>query len=249
MSKLTATQINLILKVGEDPFDAKFKTSAPVEYVLGKALFRDLLFNVNKNVLIPRIETEQMVDIALEAIGTREDVSFADVATGSGVIGISFALELIKRAIQFDAYLSDISAQALEVARSNSDSLLVPAVIARSRSKVALIESNLLSDYPKNKKFDVIFANLPYIPSARIQTLQESVKNFEPILALDGGEDGLDIISKLIKQAEEFMNVEGVLILEVDDTHTIEKAESFKLKNIKVANDEFGRNRFWIVRY
>ena len=265
--ELNAAQINLILKAGEDPFDAKFKTSAPVEYVLGKALFREQLFNVNKNVLIPRIETEQMVDIALEAIVDRNEVSFADVATGSGVIGISFALELIKRAIQFDAYLSDISTEAIIVAKSNVDLILDPQhqncfTNKVNESKIKIIESDLLSHYPKNKKFDIIFANLPYIPTARIQTLQESVKNFEPTLALDGGEQGLDLIQKLIEQARECMNPKGVLILEVDDTHTAEKAESLLLKltteslqlkahspKLRALNDEFGRNRFWIVRY
>ncbi len=250
---LSPAEINLIIKAGQDPFDPKFQTEMPVEYVLGKAEFYGHLFNVNANVLIPRIETEQIIRLGLEYIIDRKSISFADVATGSGVIGIVFAEQLNKRGVTFDGYLSDISDAAIEVAKQNLDEHLDPKHLncftnGINDSKLKVIRSDLLSDYPKNKKFDLIFSNLPYIPSARITQLARSVKDFEPHLALDGGVDGLDLIKKLIEQSREYLAKDGVLILEVDDTHTQEKISELGI-DANAVEDEFGKNRFWIVKF
>jgi len=98
-------------------------------------------------------------------------------------------------------------------------------------------------------KKNIIFANLPYIPSKRISQLDASVKNFEPIIALDGGEDGLKYIDQVLKQAKSFLKPEGHLLLEVDDTHLIDRAKQFEnLWNIKIRKDHAGKNRFWICK-
>lgn len=256
-------QINLILRVGLDPFDPKFETEEPIEYVLGKSDFREHLFNVNKNVLIPRIETEEIIDIGLKYLEVNQllvkgsTVTFADVATGSGAIGISCAWELQKLGIGFNGYLSDISKDALEVAKSNVENIFDKGL---DGSSLTILESDLMNSFPKDLKFQIIFANLPYIPSSRIKDLQKSVKEYEPSLALDGGEDGLSYILRLINEAREWLDTNGVLVLEVDDSHdmSIVNSSEFKSKlgikngveaKITVLEDMFGKNRFWIVTY
>jgi release factor glutamine methyltransferase len=248
----SAQETNLILRLGADPFDSKFNSDEPVEYILGKAEFRGELFNVNSNVLIPRVETEEIIDIALKYLESNDlltqDIKFADVATGSGVIGISFAIELVKRNITYTGILSDISEDALEVAKSNIELLL------ENRDSLLVINADLFKEYPDTNKFNVIFANLPYIPSERIDTLDSSVKNYEPLLALDGGIDGLEYIKKLMEQAPTYLDKNGVLILEVDDTHDASKVPHLDLENIPqpevaVISDQFEKNRFWLVTY
>src|SRR5690606_18981440 len=102
--------------------------------------------------------------------------------------------------------------------------------------------------YPP-EKFDVIFANLPYIPTDRIHKLPVSVRGYEPLSALDGGVDGLEFIRKLLNSAKKYLNKGGVIILEVDDTHTIRHTKEFEKEwNIEVKNDYNGKNRFWIAR-
>jgi release factor glutamine methyltransferase len=247
-------QINLILKMKQDPFDPKFQTGEPIEYILGKAEFRDNLYIVNSNVLIPRVETEEIIHLALKYLQSIElfdntsMIKFADIATGSGAIGISFALGLEKKNQSYQCYLSDVSEDALDVAKSNAESLL------KDTSRIEIIKSDLLHSYPENIKFDVIFANLPYIPTERLDTLDSSVKDYEPLLALDGGPDGLDLIREIVVQARNYLETDGILILEVDDTHDETMIPVFDLGNspqpeVTVVLDQFGKNRFWIVKY
>lgn len=235
----------------------------PVEYITNRVDFRGREFLVNQNVLIPRVETEQIIDIGIceikERIASQQLVTFYDIGTGSGIIGISFAIELLKKNIAFHGYLSDLSKQAVKVAIRNAKNLLssnIRVVQSDDELKITtdfdkfnyikIFESNLFGQYLAPKA-DIIFANLPYVPSKRIDTLDNSVKNFEPLVALDGGEDGLETIRKLINSSKKYLRKSGVIILEVDDTHN--NVSEFKKEwNIRVVKDFQDKNRFWILK-
>ena len=169
------------------------------------------------------LKLEEFVNLDLKEIKKtgRDEFVIVDIGCGSGVIGISLWLELHKLRINVKMYLSDISDQALVVTQKNADS-----VINQSK-QIHILNSDLLKNYPKEIKFDLIVANLPYIPTERIQVLDESVRKYEPHLALDGGGDGLKYIRELVKQAEDKLNPGGIILLELDYTYD----EKF-LKNI-----------------
>ena len=106
------------------------------------------------------------------------------------------------------------------------------------------LKSDLFDSYPRSLKFDLIIANLPYIPSDRISKLSASVKNFEPYLALNGGSDGLKLINKLIAQSQSRLKSKGVLLLEIDETHKIKDFPLPKNFRAEILTDSFGKNRF-----
>lgn len=253
MRRLTPYETNHLIKFGLDPFkiDESVDKSIPVEYITGKAEFNDQIFNVNNKVLIPRVETEELIKIALDKIKNNK-IDFADVGTGSGAIGISFALKLLEKQIPFDGYLSDISEKALEVTKLNVDEIFEPKHLncftnQIENSKLKVIKSDLLNDYPQGKKFDIIFANLPYIPTERINQLNSSVKDYEPKIALDGGADGLDLIRKLLSQAKTKIKENGLILLEVDDTHDEGKTKEYNSQwEIEIKTDLNNKIRFWI---
>ena len=247
--KWSAYELNHLIALGFDPFELA-KTvdpDIPVEYVTGKALFREHYFVVNEHTLIPRIETEQIVQLALAekrgeiSRNPTYELQIADIGTGSGAIGISIGLILIEQGINFSITLADNSTQALKIARQNLQQL----VPQKYQDKFKLTQSDLLDGLQTD--VDIIVANLPYIPSTRIDTLQRSVKDFEPASALDGGEDGLKYIRKLLNSA--FRNPKSApqVVLEVDDTHTDPREFSDKW-NIGLVNDINGKNRFWVCR-
>jgi release factor glutamine methyltransferase len=252
MRTWTPYEFNLLTKLGFDPIvlAETVDSNIPVEYITGKAEFRNLVFDVNSHVLIPRVETEEIVDIIINELrvtsyelSPNKIFSFADVGTGSGAIGISIAKEFLNRGVQFAGILSDISEESLDVAKQNATRIL------GHNSDIKFAKSDLLSSYPKGLKFDLITANLPYIPSARIEMLDSSVKDFEPTLALDGGEDGLMYIKKLLRDAKSFLKKDGKIILEVDDSHDENVAKQFKNEwEIDVRKDQNEKVRFWICQ-
>lgn len=220
----------------------------PIEYITGRVEFMDWVFAVNESVMIPRIESEELIKLALEKIMEmgQEKIHLADVGCGCGALGISLYLELQKRGFLVKLILSDVSAAALGVAQKNVSRLV------GEDENIKLIESDLLTNYPAQTQpvqaqFDLILANLPYIPSGRIKVLQDSVKKYEPWLALDGGEDGLSLIRPFIKQAKNKLKKNGKILLEVDHTHDKQflqnKLELDDLK-LEVRDDQFGRSRF-----
>ncbi|MDO8515491.1 MAG: peptide chain release factor N(5)-glutamine methyltransferase [bacterium] len=191
----------------------------PEEYKTGFAKFYGRSFFVNKNVLIPRIETEEIIKIVMDSGLGRND-RIADVGCGSGCIGITLKLEMPN----CDVTLIDISNKALEVAKINAN---------RLNADVKIINHDLLD----NGKYDLVVANLPYIPHARIKKLDPSVRNYEPHIALDGGKKGLEIIYRLLNNC-----AAKIIILEIDDTH--KKSDFKKFGDAKIIKDQFGRNRF-----
>jgi len=180
-----------------------------VAYILGRKEFRNLEFFVKPGVLVPRPDTETLVEAALEYIDSRQetkasvpvdkDLSLLDLCTGSGALAIS-----LKNERPFLSVIaSDISAEALETAACNAARLL--------NSPAEFVQSDLFSNIPEN--FDIIVSNPPYIPSAEIDTLAPELR-LEGRLALDGGEDGLELIGKIISQARKHLLPKGILLLE-----------------------------------
>lgn len=260
MRKFTALEVNHLVKHGFDPY-AEYPADIPVEYITNTAEFYGNEFFVNQNVLIPRPETEKIIDLALSLTSNKRKITFCDIGTGAGAIGLTFASKLEKNKLQFSGILSDVSKNALNIAEQNAKSMKLNKYFETSidqfvqnpdsNSQLLFLKSNLFKNYPKHVKFDLVLANLPYIPSLRIKKLQKSVKDFEPKLALDGGKDGLSLIKKLLKQAPKFFKKEGTIILEVDDTHTKEVFESNILNSqkwkLETVLDENEKQRFWVL--
>jgi release factor glutamine methyltransferase len=263
MRKFTAQEINHLQKAGKDPFklDMNKIGEKPVEYITGSAEFYNRIFKVNKNTLIPRIETEGLIDIALKELRGKSNfrekkIVFADIATGSGAIGITFGLELRKLGCEFNGYLSDISSKALEVCSDNVELLFMTKQKREfvkqieydvvGESKIKIFKSDLLESYLPSIRLDFILANLPYIPNNRLEKLDSSVRDYEPHLALDGGEGGIDLIMRLLVQAN--------TKLKVDDSHNQKLLNSKKFAedreywDIQILRDLNDKIRYWVCR-
>lgn len=176
----------------------------PVAYILGYSWFFGRKFKVNADVLIPRTETEQLVLNALleiEDYFQHFDLKLLDLGCGSGAIGTTLKLE--EPALEVS--LSDVSSKALEVAKANA---------AKLNAKVDFILSDILEVFIKDKeKFDIIISNPPYILDD--ETVDSSVIDYEPHLALFGGADGLDFYQKILKQSQTVLNHPGMLGFEI----------------------------------
>lgn len=227
----------------------------PIEYFTSWVDFANLTFKVNEQVLIPRIETEELVNSAFQLFkeSKKKEAKVLDLGTGCGAI----ALALINYLFQanylnkhWNFYLIDQSAAALKVARFNYRHLLA-TLLDKEKVKINFSKSNLLDQISSNFQFDFVLANLPYIPSQEINHLSPSVKNFEPLLALDGGESGFELIAAALRQLlkKNLLAEDAILIFETDashDCHFIKNnypdlLNKFKFKFIK---DQFERQRF-----
>ncbi|HEX7018130.1 MAG TPA: peptide chain release factor N(5)-glutamine methyltransferase [Patescibacteria group bacterium] len=237
-----------LARFGKANIDISEYGEMPVEYITGKVEFYGRVFNVNQDVLIPRIETEELIKLAVAEcqrrhaqLATGEQLMIADVGTGCGAIGITLHLELQKLGIPNHMYVSEVSEAALKVTAQNVKNLA-------DDNEVAVLHSDLLDAFPKEVTFDLMVANLPYIPNQRIEYLDDSVKKFEPRIALDGGPEGLTLIQKFLQQAPAHLKPTGKIILEVDHTHTEEELEIKNLKlEIKTSSDSFGQQRFALI--
>ena len=180
------------------------KKFEPVAYILNNKEFFSLDFFVNKNSLIPRPETELMVEKAIE-IYKNKAPNVLDIGTGSGCIIISVLRHLPKsRGIGLD-----ISNDAIKVAKFNSERLLK---VYNKRIKFMNLSIEKLSN---NRIFDLILANPPYINSKDIRNLSKDIKRYEPKIALDGGKDGLDVIKKVIYKSFKILKHNGTLAIEI----------------------------------
>jgi release factor glutamine methyltransferase len=177
----------------------------PAAYIVNHREFYGIDFYVDYRVLIPRPETELLVDTAIEFASSTCLASsplIADIGTGCGAIAISLALNLPHSQI----YATDVSPLALEVARLNCKSHNVT-------DRIILLQGNLLEPLPES--VDILVANLPYIKSSELANLSPEIIQFEPRMAIDGGENGLDYIRQLLEQAEDRINTSGCLLLEI----------------------------------
>lgn len=171
----------------------------PLQYITGEQEFMGLTFHVNSNVLIPRQDTETLVEEALKVV--RPGMKIMDMCTGSGCVLIS----ILKNAHDIEGIGYDISKQAINVAKENAKLNEVPAVFERS---------DLFEDVVEND-FDVIVSNPPYIPTDVIATLMPEVAEFEPREALDGRGDGLYFYSKILEQCKNYMKSDGYVLFEI----------------------------------
>lgn len=171
----------------------------PIQYILGKQEFMGIEFAVNKDVLIPQPDTEILVEEVIKLLKQYKKPKILDLCTGSGAIAISISEKVSEAQI----YASDISEKALAIARINDRS-----------KKIKFILSDLFNNI--EDKFDIIVSNPPYIKTHEIEKLSKEVQN-EPILALDGGIDGLEFYRKIIGQASKYIKKNGYLCLEIGE--------------------------------
>lgn len=200
-AQITPAQINWLEQAAQ-----RLEAGEALPYVLGKWEFYSLLFTITPDVLIPRPETELLVEQALEWRRRRNPgpLRIADIGTGSGCIAISLACQLPGNQV----VASDLSEAALRVAQQNVYQHGVAA-------QVALVQADLLAPF-QHGCFDLVCANLPYIPTNMLRQME--VYSREPTLALDGGSDGLELIRRLLSQAEACMAPGGLLLAEIEAT-------------------------------
>lgn len=189
------------------------KNREPFQYIVGKQEFYGLDFIVTQDVLIPRPETELIVENALQILSKKNNPRFLEIGAGSGCISVS----ILHNAKNATARAIDISENALQIARKNAENHQVA-------DRLDLKISDIFTEI-KSEKFDLIVSNPPYIDSEDFAGLQPEVRDFEPKFALTDGENGLSIIEKIIKDAPEFLKSEGFLLIEIGFSQSKEVRE------------------------
>jgi len=214
-------------------------------YILGKKEFFGLEFLVNPHVLVPRPDTEILVEAALEIIKKEKiadnKIRILDLCTGSGAVAVSLKHEMP----QIEVYATDISAEALQTAKTNAARLL-------GENQIHFCPGDLYNALPASiSSYNIIVSNPPYIPTDEIKTLSAEVQN-EPRLALDGGKDGLEIIKRIVEKAPENLTQGGALLLEAAPYQMEEikrLLENRGFKDIKLYKDLSGQKRVIGGRY
>ena len=175
----------------------------PLQYISGVQEFYGLEFEVTPDVLIPRPETEMVVEHAIDLLRPRASQRFCEIGVGSGCISISILHHLSGAT----AIGTDVSTSAIKIARRNSEKRGVDG-------RFQIIESDVFNN-AGDDRFDMIVSNPPYVPSVDIEGLQPEVRDFEPHVALSDGDDGLSIISRIVDQSPRFLVSGGLLLMEI----------------------------------
>ena len=207
----------------------------PIAYITGEKEFWSKSFLINNNTLIPRPETELMIEQLIKIYKLKK-IFILDIGTGSGCILISLLIELKNSS----GVGVDISKSALKIAEKNS---MRNKVIERSKFLIKSIDSHF------NKKFDLIVSNPPYIKRTDLKKLDDDIKKYEPKIALDGGNDGLDVIKKVIYKSKNILKVNGRLALEISGEHKFKVSEMLIKNNFRIEyiiKDYTGINRIII---
>jgi release factor glutamine methyltransferase len=231
---LTAPQVDSATRA----FD-EYQAGTPLPYILGHWEFFGLDFDITKDVLIPRPETELLVEKAiawLNQLGHNQQI--ADIGTGSGIIAVSIAVNVPGAHI----LATDISHEALKVAKRNAEKFNV-------KDRISFAECDLLPDV--SPTFDLICANPPYIPTEKLQYLP--IFGHEPTIALDGGEDGFDIHRRIFKLAAKRLVPQGMILLETESSlglQTLNLAQKF-FDNIdaRLHKDLAGHDRLLEIQF
>lgn len=208
--------------------------NVPLQYLVNKQEFYGIEFFINENVLIPQPDTEILVEEVINISNRENKKEILDMCTGSGAIAIALSKN-IKNA---NIIATDISDKALEIAKKND-----------KENKINFIKSDMFENL-KNKKFDVIVSNPPYIKTDIIKTLSKEVQK-EPMLALDGGKDGLNFYRIIINNADKHLNSNGYLCLEIGDDQKEEVVQLLKQKKYKEIyskKDLSGNDRIVVAR-
>jgi len=217
-----------------DLYKTALLSGKPLQYVLGETDFRGHLFTCDERALIPRFETEELVQLALDLPDFWDSSrKLLDVGTGTSCVISSLALE--KPGHEYCAV--DISEQALSLAREN---------IRFHGLEISLQLSDLLEDVEGT--YDLIVSNPPYIKKEEISGLDNEIRSYEPHTALDGGNDGLDLIRKLLEQSTTYLKPAGWILLEIGETQGTlveEYARSYKYTQAIIESDFKGKPRFF----
>ncbi|MBI3170023.1 MAG: peptide chain release factor N(5)-glutamine methyltransferase [Chloroflexi bacterium] len=223
---------------------SKLETGEPLPYILGHWEFFGLDFDITPAVLIPRPETELMVEKAIKWLSaSAERRTVADVGTGSGIIATSIAM----RVPDANILATDISRAALKIAKHNAEKFHV-------HHRIDFLQCDLLPQHvdplPTERHFDLICANLPYIPTETLRALP--IFGREPTLALDGGEDGLDIYRRLLNVAPAWLAPNGMILLELEATQGVKALnlayDLFSESSISLYQDLAGHDRLLQIR-
>ena len=238
---------NLYLKKNLDELQSIWEdhlvNSSPIQYLCGITFWRDLQLKVTDKVLIPRSETELIVDIVIKIFGKKsQKLFFAELGTGSGAISIALALTFPL----WQGIATDIDQDALEIASQNY-------INSSEQSNLRFYCGHWWTPFESFKgKLDLAISNPPYIPKDTYEKLPKEVKDFEPKIALLGGEDGLKHIREIIQKAPLFLREKGWIILE-NHFDQGEKVRQLLIKNrftsVELVKDLSGVGRFTIGRY
>ena len=192
----------------------------PIAYIINEKEFWSKKFLVNKNTLIPRPETELLVENLIKNYKNK-NISLLDVGTGSGSIIISLLSELSNS----NGVGIDISSSALKIAKEN-------ALLHKVENKIKFYNKSIVNLF--NCKFDLIVSNPPYIDTKNIKNLDDDIKKYEPLIALNGGNDGLDVIKKVIYKSKEILKIDGKLAIEIGNMQSEKVSKELKLNNFRI---------------
>ena len=195
----------------------------PIAYIINEKEFWSKKFLVNKNTLIPRPETELLVENLIKNYKNK-NISLLDVGTGSGCIIISLLSELSNS----NGVGIDISSSALKIAKEN-------ALLHKVENKIKFYNKSIVNLF--NCKFDLIVSNPPYIDTKNIKNLDDDIKKYEPLIALNGGNDGLDVIKKVIYKSKEILKFRALLALEIGNGQYKKVSNILKKNNFKIEHN------------
>ncbi len=208
----------------------------PLQYIIGNVNFYGYTYKVTKNVLIPRFETEELVENTIKIINQHFDkcINVIDIGTGSGCIGITLA----KKFPDSNVTGVDISDKALAVAWKNKCNL--------DADNIDFIQSDLFAALGADRRYDIIVSNPPYIPTKVIEGLQDEVRLHDPMLALDGTEDGLMFYRRITDKSGDYLKMNGYLCYEIGAEQAADVSDIMKqagFKDIVVVKDLAGLDR------
>lgn len=206
----------------------------PVEYITGTVEFFGCKIGIDSRALIPRVETEWLVDLIAKRI--QDQKTLWDICTGSGCIGISLKKKLPHLVVS----LSDLSSEALILAAENA---------ARNQVQVEIRCGDLLTPF-QGRKVDIVVCNPPYVSSSEYLKIDGSVRDFEPKMALVGGKEGCDFYERLALELPNYLNPGGLVFLEIGESQADLIQQIFmspKWKEAKVVKDLFGKDRFFFL--
>ena len=205
----------------------------PLQYITNSACFFGYDFFVNESCLIPRVDSEVLVENALKDC-TQDNIKVLDLCCGSGCLGLSFAKQMAERGAQCNLTMLDISSNAIQIARLNTQKLGI---------KAKFMVADILQGLALDEQFDVIFCNPPYIETAEIANLDKQVKDFEPHLALDGGTDGLKFYRAVAENLKSIMEKGGKSYFEIGYNQGQTASEIFTAKGFNVdIKKDYGKN-------
>ena len=216
------------------------KEDVPLSHLVGFEYFYDRKYKVTKDVLSPRMETEELIYKVIEYVkaSNKNKFKILDLCTGSGIIAITLKKELDQ--VSVDVIASDISEEAIEVAKENAQS---------HNATIKFIKSDIFNDI--DDKFDIIVSNPPYIDRKDEVTMQDNVLKYDPHLALFAEEEGMYFYRKIIEQANDYLNENGVMFFEIgyDQKDKIIKLADMNGYSVEVYKDINGRDRMaFLVR-